>query len=89
MCPAAGDGSPADASPPNARSQTVRAAETAAARSDFHRAAAGGDPRRTGSSASGRSRALQAFFVANSGRGLMPSGETSGVLSPNLKTEET
>lgn len=90
MGPAAGDGSPADASPPYARSQTVRAAEAAAARNDFHRAVGGsGDPRRPGSSASGRSRALQAFFVANAGRGLMPSGETSGVLSPNLKTEET
>ena len=33
--------------------------------------------------------ALQAFFIANAGRGLLPSSETSGVLSPNLKTEET
>lgn len=61
--------------------------EAEAARQDFHRAAgaqASGDvPQRPT-----RSAALQAFFVANAGRGLMPAGEGSGVLSPNLKTEE-
>ena len=31
----------------------------------------------------------EAFFVANAGRSLMPSSETSGVLSPRLNTEET
>ncbi|AQR63616.1 P-type conjugative transfer protein TrbL [Brevundimonas sp. LM2] len=36
-----------------------------------------------------RSAALQAFFVANSGRGLMPAGETSGSLSPSIRSEET
>lgn len=64
-----------------------RARETEAARKDFHRAVQGGgsrSPRGQG----GRSRALQAFFVANAGRGLAPSSETSGVLSPNLRTEE-
>lgn len=64
--------------------------EAAAARADFHRAAAGsgaGPP--AGRAPVGRSAALQAFFVANAGRGLMPGGETSGVLSPNLKTEES
>ncbi|MEN5168707.1 P-type conjugative transfer protein TrbL [Brevundimonas pondensis] len=65
----------------------VIAREAEAARKDFHRAAASDDAspkvRRQG-----RSAALQAFFVANAGRGLMPSGETSGVLSPSLKTEE-
>ncbi|MBW8304650.1 MAG: P-type conjugative transfer protein TrbL, partial [Brevundimonas sp.] len=70
------------------RSPGTIAAEARAARADFHRAAsrpataAGAGPR-------GRSAALQAFFVANTGRGLMPAGETSGVLSPNLKTEES
>lgn len=70
------------------RSPGTIAAEAQAARADFHRAAsrpataAGGGPR-------GRSAALQAFFVANTGRGLLPAGETSGVLSPNLKTEES
>ena len=63
------------------------AREAEAARRDFHRAAAGGDVPARGR-ATGRSAALQAFFVANAGRGLMPSGETSGVLSPSLKTEE-
>ncbi len=70
------------------RSPGAIAAEARTARADFHRAAsrpataAGSNPR-------GRSAALQAFFVANAGRGLLPSGETSGVLSPNLKTEES
>jgi type IV secretion system protein TrbL len=35
-----------------------------------------------------RPAALQAFFVANAGRGLLPSGESSGVVSPSLKSEE-
>lgn len=69
------------------RSPGQIAAEAEAARADFHRAAARpadlADERPRG-----RSAALQAFFVANAGRGLLPSGETSGVLSPNLKTEE-
>ena len=69
-------------------SEGVRAREMEAARADFQRAAAG-----SGSASrprpAGRAAALQAFFVANAGRGLMPSGETSGVLSPNLRTEET
>ncbi|MDQ8029382.1 MAG: hypothetical protein REJ23_11695, partial [Brevundimonas sp.] len=75
--------------------------EAGDARRDFHRAAggaAGGAANGTGdggaappgaSRSGGRSAALQAFFVANAGRGLMPSGESSGVLSPSLKTEET
>lgn len=36
----------------------------------------------------GRSAALQAFFVANSGRALMPAGETSGNLKPTIRPEE-
>ncbi|MBX9614062.1 MAG: P-type conjugative transfer protein TrbL [Caulobacteraceae bacterium] len=40
-------------------------------------------------SPSGRSAALQAFVLANSGRGLMPAGETSGSLSPSIRPEET
>jgi len=70
------------------RPAAVIAKEAAQARQNFHRAAgmqpSTGAPERTA-----RSAALQAFFVANAGRGLMPSGESSGVLSPNLKTEET
>ena len=38
--------------------------------------------------AAGRSAALQTFFIANSGRGLMPAGETSGALSPRIRPEE-
>lgn len=71
---------------PGRKPETI-AREAEAARRDFHRAAAGGDVPARGR-APGRSAALQAFFVANAGRGLMPSGETSGVLSPSLKTEE-
>ena len=71
---------------PGRKPETI-AREAEAARRDFHRAAAGGDVPAWGR-APDRSAALQAFFVANAGRGLMPSGETSGVLSPSLKTEE-
>jgi len=71
----------------SARKPETIAREAEAARKDFHRAAAGGDAP-AGVRPQGRSAALQAFFVANAGRGLMPSGETSGVLSPSLKTEE-
>ena len=71
---------------PGRKPETV-ARETEAARKDFHRAASGGDDQSRRRPQS-RSAALQAFFVANAGRGLMPSGETSGVLSPSLKTEE-
>lgn len=71
---------------PGRKPETI-AREAEAARKDFHRAAAsGGVPVK--SRHQGRSAALQTFFVANAGRGLMPSGETSGVLSPSLKTEE-
>lgn len=74
--------------PGSPRPTGVIAREASAARSDFHHAAS----RPTGGAQikpAGRSAALQAFFVANAGRGLLPSGETSGVLSPNLKNEET
>ena len=70
------------------RSPGKIAAEAQAARADFHRAAAR-PATAAGASPRGRSAALQAFFVANTGRGLLPAGETSGVLSPNLKTEES
>ena len=64
------------------------AAEAQTARADFHRAAAG-SAGSGGARPPARAQALQAFFVANAGRGLMPAGETSGVLSPNLRTEES
>ena len=35
-----------------------------------------------------RSAALQTFFLANAGRSLLPAGETSGALAPELKPEE-
>jgi len=83
---AGGNPSSTAGSGPARKPETI-AREAEAARQDFHRAAAaGGVSARPGPH--GRSAALQAFFVANAGRGLMPSGETSGVLSPSLKTEE-
>ncbi len=38
--------------------------------------------------AAGRSAALQAFFIANSGRALMPAGENSGALKPTVRNED-
>jgi len=70
------------------RSPESIAAETEGARRDFHRAAAGSPGAGSARRPQGRSAALQAFFIANAGRGLLPAGETSGVLSPKLKTEE-
>ncbi|MBU2041806.1 MAG: hypothetical protein KKA37_07340 [Alphaproteobacteria bacterium] len=69
-----------------ARPASTVAREAEAARREFHRAA-GGQGGGSGRPPA-RAAALQAFFVANAGRGLMPAGETSGVLSPNLKSEE-
>lgn len=45
-------------------------------------------PRRPVPPVTGRSAALQAFFLANSGRGLMPAGESSGTLKPTVKSED-
>lgn len=73
---------------PRPAAQIAREGE--AARRDFHRATAaspdgdgGRGPRRAG-----RSGALHAFFIANSGRSLMPASEASGALSPRLKAED-
>ena len=84
--PASGDTTPGGGA---SRPASVRDAEARAARSDFQRALAASDPASAPSRRPGRAAALQAFFVANAGRTLMPAGETSGVLSPNLRTEET
>ncbi len=78
-----------DPGPKPGRPQGTLDRETEKARADFHKAASTSPPGAAARSrAPGRSAALQTFFVANAGRGLMPSGETSGTLSPNLKTEE-
>lgn len=42
----------------------------------------------TGQAPAGRSAALQAFFIANSGRALMPAGENSGALKPTVRPED-
>jgi type IV secretion system protein TrbL len=73
--------------PRGGRPAATIARETEAARAGFQRAMAGQGARAGRPPA--RAAALQAFFIANAGRGLLPSSETSGVLSPNLKTEET
>jgi type IV secretion system protein TrbL len=83
---AANDGA-GDAARPGRPAEKI-AAEAQSAKTDFHRAAAR-SAASGGSRPPARAQALQAFFVANAGRGLMPAGETSGVLSPNLRTEES
>ena len=81
----AGGANASDGAAPGRPASTV-AGEAEAARRAFHRAAAGSG--RPSPRPPGRAAALQAFFVANAGRGLLPAGETSGVLSPNLRTED-
>jgi type IV secretion system protein TrbL len=63
--------------------------EAEAARRSFHGAAARGAAPGQTAAAPGRAAALQAFFTANTARGLLPAGETSGAISPSLRTEET
>ena len=76
---------PAEEVPPDAATaRNTREAETA--RGDFHRAVAGGASRTT--PRQGRHSAMQAFILANAGRGLLPGNETSGAVTPPLKDEE-
>jgi type IV secretion system protein TrbL len=75
-----------DASRARGRDPQQIALEAEAARRDFHRAAGATDA--ATSEHQKRSAALQAFFLANAGRGLLPAGETSGTISPQLKSEE-
>ncbi|MFA4951950.1 P-type conjugative transfer protein TrbL [Brevundimonas sp.] len=85
----ASTGSPAKGSRTTASTPPAAtvAAEKETACQDFHKAAA--RPGETTTRGAGQSSALRAFFVANAGRGLLPSSETSGVLNPSLRTEET
>ena len=62
-------------------------AEARKAEADFRSAAGKTEPGRS-TAAARRSAALQTFFVANAGRSLLPAGETSGAVSPQLKSEE-
>ncbi|MFN7110103.1 MAG: P-type conjugative transfer protein TrbL [Brevundimonas sp.] len=73
-------------SPTPGRDQAILDREAGKARAEFHKAVNRPEPTR---GSNRRSAALQAFVVANAGRSLMPSGETSGTLSPRLKTEES
>jgi type IV secretion system protein TrbL len=79
---------PTSAGPPGARPAEQIQRERDQARRDFHAEAAaegrGGDVDRDPR----RSAAARAFFAANAGRALLPGGESSGALTPQLKTEE-
>ncbi len=81
----AGEGSPAAGAAGAADPAIAR--ETMAAERAFQ-AAVRARPPATVSRAQRRGSALQAFFIANAGRGLLPGNETSGALSPHLRDEE-
>lgn len=86
---AAAPDSAAQAAFAGTRSAETIARERDAARAAFHRAvrqdtAAGADPGGHGR----RHAAARAFFAANAGRSLLPTGESSGAIAPQLKTEE-
>jgi type IV secretion system protein TrbL len=76
-----------DAAPPPDGERIAR--ETEAARRDFHRAANTPPAASEAPSRNRRNAALQAFFLANAGRGLLPGAETSGSVTPQLKDEES
>lgn len=78
--PAAG----AQPAAPGRAPQTIED-EAARAHADFRSAVKG----RPAPSAGARSSAMQAFFAANAARSLLPGSESSGTLSPQLKTRET
>ncbi|WP_231733368.1 MULTISPECIES: P-type conjugative transfer protein TrbL [unclassified Phenylobacterium] len=81
------DAGPAPGGPGPSEEPPHIARETEAARRDFS-AALKAEHRPPQASRSGRQAALQAFFVANASRGLLPGNETSGALAPQLKDEE-
>ena len=82
-----GQGTSGEAPSPK-RSDAAMARDRRSAEAAFHRAAAQTDEPGGERKASGRRAALRAFFIANAGRGLLPAGETSGTLSPRLRTED-
>jgi type IV secretion system protein TrbL len=87
------DGASRAAEAPASGTQSFRETEAETARRAFHRALqadASGEGATDPETArrQRRSAALQVFFVANTGRGLLPGAETSGSLSPQLKDEE-
>lgn len=85
--PAAASPSQSRADAPSRPAEQIDA-EARRAESEFKAAAGSGRPHRAVASTR-RSAALQSFFVANAGRSLLPGGETSGSVSPQLKSEET
>ncbi|WP_156796439.1 type IV secretion system protein [Brevundimonas sp. BAL3] len=85
--PPATQGDPGQPAPARPAAQINTEAE--AARKAFHKAAGATATSGQSAAAPGRAAAMQAFFVANHGRGLLPAGETSGAVSPSLRSEET
>jgi len=85
---ATGAGAKAKTDGPSRPTEQVNA-EARRAEADFKTAAAGASQPRRFNPSTRRSAALQSFFVANAGRSLLPGGETSGSVSPQLKSEET
>lgn len=94
---AATDGDASSAAPPAASTERTHddggrdphqvEREMRHARQAFHRAASDAGPR-AAAARQRRSAALQAFFVANTGRSLLPASETTGAIAPQLKPEE-
>jgi type IV secretion system protein TrbL len=76
-----------DAEPGPAPSPRI-ANENEAARRVFHRALEAERRPQPPPARSGRNAAMQAFFVANAGRALLPGNETSGALAPQIRDEE-
>ncbi|WP_293469453.1 P-type conjugative transfer protein TrbL [Phenylobacterium sp.] len=86
--PAAPAPSPGPDAPGSSADTDRLARETEAARRDFQRAV---DAYLASSRSTARARrnsALQAFFVANAGRSLLPGHEASGAVTPPLEDEE-
>jgi type IV secretion system protein TrbL len=86
-----GSASPAGApgGEPSPRSAGAIQQEPAAVQRDLDRAAKDRRHVAPNRSRGGRGAALQAFFVANAGRGLLPGNESSGAITPQLRDEET
>jgi len=81
------DGPLDPANSPAGRPERQIKAEADAARAAFHKAAVT-PPNDRDARRAPRGAVLQAFFTANAARSLLPGSETSGAISPELKSEE-
>lgn len=86
--PAAASGASGNTDGPSRPTEQINM-EARRAETGFKAAAAGAAQPRRFAPSTRRSAALQSFFVANAGRSLLPGGETSGSVSPQLKSEES